>query len=153
MKIVIQRVLEAKVEVDQKVVGKIEHGLMILVGIEAGDTKNDIALAARKLSAMRIFDDSEGVMNLSIKDVGGSILSISQFTLAADIRKGNRPSYSKAMSADEADMLYEQLNQTLREDGIHVETGRFQTHMNVSLNNDGPVSIIMILKDGKIQSI
>ena len=153
MKIVIQRVLEAKVEVDQQVVGKIEHGLMILVGIEAGDTKNDIALAARKLSAMRIFDDSEGVMNLSIKDVGGSILSISQFTLAADIRKGNRPSYSKAMSADEADMLYEQLNQTLREDGIHVETGRFQTHMNVSLNNDGPVSIIMILKDGKIQSI
>lgn len=153
MKIVIQRVLEANVVVEQEIVGQIDQGLMILVGIEQGDTFEDVQLAARKLSAMRIFDDHDGVMNLSIQDVKGSILSISQFTLAADIRKGNRPSYSKAMPAQEADDLYNQLNDCLRKDGIQVETGRFQAHMNVSLNNDGPVSIIMIIKDGKIHSV
>lgn len=150
MKIVIQRSLKAKVIVDQDIVGSIDHGLVLLVGIEQEDTLKDVQLAVRKISAMRIFDDHEGVMNLSIKEVEGSILSISQFTLAADVRKGNRPSYSKAMGALDADALYQTFNQGLIDEGIHVEIGRFQTHMNVQLDNDGPVTIVLMIHDGKV---
>lgn len=153
MKLVIQRVKEASVTVEGVVQGSIDSGLMILVGIENEDSMADIELAARKVANMRIFDDAQGVMNQSIVDVKGAILSISQFTLAADVKKGNRPSYSKAMAAQEADDLYQQFNHCLEDYGISVETGIFQTHMNVKLDNDGPVTIVMMIKDGKIVSV
>lgn len=153
MKIVIQRVLDAHVEVDGATVGQIEKGLVVLVGIEDNDTQDDVLLAANKIMKMRIFDDADGIMNESIQDQGGSILSISQFTLAGDVRKGNRPSYSKAMKALDADKLYQTFNDHLRSASINVETGIFQTHMNVHLNNDGPVTIIMIIKDNKVVSV
>lgn len=152
MKIVIQRVKEANVVVEDKVVGTINKGFVLLVGIEQEDTLEDIQIAARKVLNMRVFDDEEGVMNISLLDIGAEVLSISQFTLAADVRKGNRPSYSKAMSAKEADVLYQLFNQEIKNAGIKVETGVFQTHMNVSLNNDGPVTIILKIKDGKVVS-
>lgn len=150
MKLVIQKVCDAHVIVDQKTVGAIGHGYMILVGIEAEDTLVDVKKAADKVASLRIFEDEDGKMNLSIHDVSGQILSISQFTLCADVRKGNRPSFTKAMSAQEADHLYEAFNTELRNHKIHVESGIFQTHMNVVLNNDGPISIIMAIKDGKV---
>lgn len=150
MKLVIQKVKEARVEVDDKIVGQIDHGFMILVGIEDGDTEADIFKAADKVSKLRIFEDEEGKMNRDIHDVSGSILSISQFTLSADMRKGNRPSFISAMNAQDADVLYNLFNESLRSKDIRVETGIFQTHMNVILNNDGPVSVIMLLKDGKV---
>lgn len=153
MKLVIQRVLDASVEVNQEIVGSIQEGLLILVGIEEGDTLGDVFLAARKVSKLRIFDDENGVMNRSILDSQGSILSISQFTLAADVRKGNRPSYINAMNAHDADAFYNIFNEALRKENIIVETGVFQTHMNVRLNNDGPVTIIIQIQDGKIITI
>lgn len=150
MKIVVQRVKKAEVIVDNETVGKINDGLVLLVGIEDGDTMDDIHLAAKKVMNMRIFDDQDGVMNISLLDDEGSVLSISQFTLAADVRKGNRPSYSKAMNAQDADVLYQEFNTTLKTAGISVETGIFQTHMNVVLDNDGPVTIVLSIKNGKV---
>lgn len=152
MKIVIQRVKDANVVVDNKVVGSINKGFVLLVGIEQEDTVEDIKIAARKILNMRVFDDVDGVMNISLKDIDGEVLSISQFTLAADVRKGNRPSYSKAMSAQEADLLYQAFNKELIDADVHVETGVFQTHMNVTLNNDGPVTIVLQIKEGKVIS-
>lgn len=152
MKIVIQRVKQASVVVDGNVVGSIDKGFVLLVGIEQEDTMEDIKLAARKVLNMRVFDDTDGVMNISLLDINGEVLSISQFTLAADVRKGNRPSYSKAMGAESADRLYQAFNKELENSEIHVETGVFQIHMNVSLNNDGPVTIILQIKDGKVVS-
>lgn len=150
MKVVIQKVKQAKVEVDGEIVGQINHGYMLLVGIEETDTEHDLKRAASKIAKLRLFDDKNGKINLSIQDVDGEILSISQFTLAADIRKGNRPSFIGAMEQNKANEYYELFNDYLRQENIHVETGVFQAHMNVILDNDGPVSIIMEVKDGKV---
>lgn len=150
MRLVIQKVKEARVIVDEHCVGAIESGLMILVGIEAGDGEADIQKGADKVAKMRIFSDEEGKMNRSIIDEKGSILSVSQFTLAGDSRKGNRPSFVGAMEPIQAKALFELFNQSLQASGIPVETGVFQAHMNVVLNNDGPVTIILDVKDGKV---
>lgn len=150
MKLVIQRVKSARVEVEGTVSGSIQQGYMILVGIEEGDAEKDVVKAADKVSGLRVFDDAEGKMNLDISSVNGSILSVSQFTLSADVRKGNRPSFITAMGAQDADALYQRFNDELRAKGLVVETGVFQTHMNVFIDNDGPVTIIMTLKDGKV---
>ena len=153
MKIVIQRVKSAHVVVDEQTVGQVEQGLVLLVGIEEHDTEENLRIAAQKIMNMRIFDDTKGVMNCSLLDVDGAVLSISQFTLAADIRKGNRPSYSKAMKAAQADEYYRIFNDHLRAADVDVQTGIFQAHMNVQSDNDGPVTIIMIVKDGKVLTI
>lgn len=150
MKVIIQKVKQAKVVVEEEIKGQIKHGYMLLVGIEETDTVEDLKRAALKITKLRLFDDEHGKINLSIQDVGGEILSISQFTLAADIRKGNRPSFIGAMEQNKAHQYYELFNQFLREENIHVETGVFQAHMNVILDNDGPVSIVMDVKDGKV---
>jgi D-aminoacyl-tRNA deacylase len=156
MKIVIQKVSEANVVVHDEytkefnVVGSIRTGYVLLVGIESGDTEVDTDKAADKISSLRLFEDGNGKINLNVHDVGGSILSISQFTLAADIRKGNRPSFSGAMEQSKANVLYEKFNERLRSHGLKVQTGQFQTDMSVSLVNEGPVSIIMVVKDGKV---
>ncbi len=156
MKIVIQKVSEANVVVHDEyskefnVVGNIRQGYVLLVGIEKDDTEIDINKAADKISGLRLFEDDMGKINLSIHDIGGSILSISQFTLAADIRKGNRPSFGGAMEQTMANDLYEKFNKRLRSHGLRVETGEFQTDMSVSLVNEGPVTIIMVVKDGKV---
>lgn len=150
MRNVIQRVKEARVEVNQEIVGSIQSGFLILVGIEANDTLEDIQKAADKVAGLRIFEDEEGKMNRSLLDCGGEILSVSQFTLAGSIQKGNRPSFINAKTPEEANKLYEMFNDLLRKKGINVATGRFQEHMNVIFNNDGPVTIIMDIKDGKV---
>ena len=143
MKIVIQRTKEASVTIDGAIVGEISHGLVLLVGIEEQDQQEDVDYLVRKVSKMRIFEDSEGKMNLSIEDVGGEILSISQFTLYAETKKGNRPSFIKAAKPETAIPLYEALNTGLRETGLTVQTGGFGADMKVSLLNDGPVTIII----------
>lgn len=143
MKVVIQRSGPAHVKVGDKVVGKIESGLVVLVGFTYGDTIKQIEYIANKIVNLRIFEDDNGVMNRSIKDVGGDILSVSQFTLYADTRKGNRPSYIKALNEKEANVLYEMFNEVLRKLGIKVETGIFRTDMVINLNNIGPTTIII----------
>lgn len=150
MKIVIQKVKDACVKVDKQTVGSIMHGYVLLVGIEETDTQQDILAAAKKVVNLRLFVDENDKINLNIQDVNGAILSISQFTLAADIRKGNRPSFSKAMRPEGANALFELFNETLRGHGLQVETGVFQAHMNVILDNDGPITIVMEIKDGKV---
>lgn len=143
MKIVIQRTKEASVTIEGAIVGEISHGLVLLVGIEEQDQQEDVDYLVRKISKMRIFEDTEGKMNLSIEDVGGEILSISQFTLYAETKKGNRPSFIKAAKPETAIPLYEALNTGLRETGLTVQTGGFGADMKVSLLNDGPVTIII----------
>lgn len=143
MRLVIQRSKDASVTVDNKVVGKIESGLVILVGFTEGDTEEIIDKMINKVINLRIFDDEDGVMNKSLLDVGGSILSISQFTLYADTRKGRRPSYIKALRGEESTILYDKWNQNLRKTGITIETGIFGADMQVSLINDGPITIVM----------
>ena len=142
MRIVVQRVIKSSVTVDNKVVGKIDKGLMLLVGFTEGDNSDTIDYMVKKVLALRIFDDENGVMNKSIMDVGGSILSISQFTLYGDASKGNRPSYVKALHSDKAMGLYDEFNRKLGE-SIHVETGVFGAEMLVSIENDGPVTILL----------
>ena len=142
MKIVAQRVKEANVKVDGKIVGEIKDGLMLLVSFTQTDTEKEIDYMVNKVLALRIFDDENGVMNRSVLDVGGSILSISQFTLYADTRKGNRPSYINALNGEEAIKLYDLFNEKLK-NHIRVETGIFGADMKVSLLNDGPVTIIL----------
>jgi len=142
MKIVVQRVLTSKVEVSGKVVGSIEKGLLILVGFTYNDTIKDIDYMVDKVLNLRIFDDENGVMNKSLKDVGGSILSVSQFTLYGDASKGRRPSYINALKGDEAIKLYDIFNQKLREQ-VNLQTGIFGADMKVSLVNDGPVTILL----------
>ncbi len=142
MRIVAQRVKEAKVEVDNKVVGKIDNGLMLLVSFTNTDTEENIDWMVKKVLNLRIFDDSNGIMNLSVQDINGSILSVSQFTLYADITKGNRPSYINALNGKEAVKLYDLFNEKLK-NHIKVETGIFGADMKVSLLNDGPVTIIL----------
>ncbi|MHC5374039.1 D-aminoacyl-tRNA deacylase [Enterococcus sp. LJL120] len=143
MKAVIQRVSQAKVEIQQQMVGEIQQGLLVLLGIHEEDTKDDVGYLLRKISQLRIFSDDQGKLNLSIQDIGGAVLSISQFTLYGDTKKGNRPSFVKAARPELAIPLYEAFNQGLRELGIPVATGEFGADMQVSLTNDGPVTIII----------
>ena len=149
MRVVIQRVLEASVVVDEKVVGSIKNGLLVLLGIEDADTQDDINWLSNKIVGLRLFDDSEGVMNVSVKDIGGDILLVSQFTLMASTKKGNRPSYIKASKPPVAMPLYEQMITTLSNElGKAVQTGIFGADMKVSLINNGPVTITI---DSKIK--
>ena len=144
MRVVVQRARQAKVTVDGKVTGAIEHGLMLLVGITHEDTVKDLEYCAKKVANLRIFEDEQGKMNLSIKEVGGSILSISQFTLYGETKKGNRPSFIEAARPEVAEPLYHQFNQILRETyEIQVETGIFGALMDVSFTNNGPVTLIV----------
>ena len=144
MRLVIQRCLEASVTVDGKVVGAIGPGLMVLVGVETGDGKADAEWLAAKTAGMRIFDDSQGVMNLSVKDVGGEVLAVSQFTLTASTKKGNRPSYIRAAGHETAVPLYELYCGLLQQElGKEVKKGVFGAYMKVALVNDGPVTIII----------
>ena len=142
MKTVVQRSKKSNVSIDNKVVGSIDSGLVVLVGFTDGDTESDIDYMVRKIVNLRIFDDDNGIMNKSILDVGGSILSISQFTLYADTKKGNRPSYLKAMKGDMATKPYDKFNEKLRK-YVEVQTGVFGSDMLVSINNDGPITIII----------
>ncbi len=148
MRLVIQRVTEASVKVDGEIVGAIQNGLMILVGIEDADNHEDVEWLAGKASNLRIFDDADGVMNLSVKEVQGDILLISQFTLHASTKKGNRPSYINASKPPIAIPLYEAMIQQLeKEMGKPIQTGRFGADMKVSLLNYGPVTIVMDSKN------
>lgn len=143
MKAVIQRVLSASVEVEGKITGKTDKGYLILLGVMDGDTEKEAELLAGKIARLRVFEDSEEKMNLSILDVGGCVLSVSQFTLCADVKKGNRPSFTPSAKPYEAQRLYEYFNECLKKEGIaQVETGVFGADMKVSLINDGPVTII-----------
>lgn len=143
MKVILQRVKKASVSVDKKTVGQIDKGLLILVGFTKEDKEQEIDWMINKITNLRIFDDENGIMNLSVKDVKGSILSVSQFTLYADSKKGNRPSYINALGGEEAIKLYEIFNKKLRNTGISTEEGIFGADMEVSLVNDGPVTIIL----------
>ena len=143
MKIVLQRSKEAKVEVNNEIVGSIDYGVVLLVGFTHNDTIKEIDYMVDKVINLRIFDDENGIMNKSLLDIKCSILSISQFTLYADSRKGRRPSYVNALSSDKAKELYEIFNNKLKEQIINVETGIFQADMKVTLTNDGPVTIIL----------
>ena len=148
MRLVIQRVTEASVKVDGEMVGAIQNGLMILVGMEDADNQEDVEWLAGKASNLRIFDDADGVMNLSVKEVQGDILLISQFTLHASTKKGNRPSYINASKPPIAIPLYEAMIQQLeKEMGKPIQTGRFGADMKVSLLNNGPVTIVMDSKN------
>ena len=143
MKAVIQRVSSASVEVEGKIVGSCEKGFMVLFGAAEGDTEADADILARKIAALRVFCDSEDKMNLSLLDIGGEILAISQFTLCADVKKGNRPSFIGAMEPVGAERLYKYFCQKLREEGVkRVDEGIFGADMQVSLVNDGPVTIL-----------
>ena len=143
MKLLIQRSKKSKVIVDNKIVGEIEKGLVVLVGFTHKDTIDDIKKITKKLVNLRIFDDDNHIMNKSILDVKGQILSISQFTLYADCKKGNRPSYINSMKVNEAKKLYELFNEEIKKYNIHLETGIFQSDMLVEISNDGPVTIIL----------
>jgi D-aminoacyl-tRNA deacylase len=147
MRAVVQKVLEASVSIDQKIKSSIGVGLMILVGIEDADNQEDIDWLAKKILNMRIFEDQEGVMNLSVLDVSGSLLVVSQFTLHASTKKGNRPSYIKAAKPDISIPLYEQFVAEVSKSGLTVQTGEFGADMKVSLINDGPVTILLDTKN------
>ena len=142
MRILVQRSLSSSVSVDNKIVGSIDKGLVLLVGFTHSDDSSKIDYLINKVLNLRIFDDENGVMNKSVLDVGGSILSISQFTLYADSKKGNRPSYINALGGESATLLYDEFNKKLSEH-IHVETGIFGADMCVSITNDGPVTILL----------
>ncbi|MGL5295888.1 MAG: D-aminoacyl-tRNA deacylase [Culicoidibacterales bacterium] len=143
MKVVIQRSKAAHVSVGEEIVGEIQHGYVILVGFCEADTTATVAKVVKKIVGLRVFEDSDGKMNLNIESTGGQILSISQFTLYADCRKGNRPSFVKAARPHQAIPLYETFNEQLRIAGIDVHTGVFGADMKVSLTNDGPVTIVI----------
>lgn len=143
MRVIIQRSLQSNVKVDGKIVGEIEKGLVILVGFTYDDTIEDIKKMVDKIIHLRIFDDDNGVMNRSLLDVGGEVLSVSQFTLYADTKKGRRPSYMKALRGEEAIHLYDQFNLQLKNHNINVSTGIFGADMKVSITNDGPITIAL----------
>ncbi|MDO4183831.1 MAG: D-aminoacyl-tRNA deacylase [Rhodospirillales bacterium] len=143
MKLLLQRVKNANVSVEGKIVGKINQGLLIFVGIVKGDTPQQAEYLARKSANLRIFEDEQGKMNLSVKDVGGSALVISQFTLAGDCTQGNRPGFDNAARPDDAKSLYEYFSTQLKANGVPVENGIFQADMQVSLINDGPATFIL----------
>jgi D-tyrosyl-tRNA(Tyr) deacylase len=148
MKVVVQRVSEARVVVEEQVVGEIGRGLMLLVGVGLEDTEQDLVWMADKLAGLRIFEDDSGKMNLSVEDVQGAVLSVSQFTLYGDCRKGRRPNFMGAARPGTAEAFYEQFNDRLRARGLRVETGRFGAMMDVSLVNDGPVTLILDSRQG-----
>lgn len=143
VKVVVQRCLESSVVVDGKKVGEIGKGLLLLVGFTEGDTEKEMDYLVDKVINLRIFDDEFGVMNKSLLDVGGSILSVSQFTLYADTRKGRRPSYVAALNGEKAVCLYQRFNEKMKEQGVNVQEGIFGADMKVHLINDGPVTIIL----------
>lgn len=144
MRVVVQRTTSAIVRIDGLEIGKIGQGLMLLVGITHSDTENDVRRMAKKVANLRIFEDTEGKMNRSILDIGGAILSISQFTLYADCRKGNRPAFVEAARPEQAKSLYDYFNSLLRDEfRLPVETGRFGADMKVDFINDGPVTILL----------
>lgn len=147
MRAVIQKVSHARVDVVQnqsrETSGEIGSGLMVLLGVCHGDTEIDARYIADKTANLRIFEDEAGKLNLSVKDIGGAVLLVSQFTLYGDARNGRRPSFSQAAPAEQADALYRHTAELLRGHGLQVETGRFQTHMEVSLCNDGPVTLLL----------
>lgn len=143
MRVVLQRAKNASVAVDGNIVGHIDYGVVLLVGITHDDHEEDAAYLADKIVNLRIFEDEEGKMNRSLLDVEGKILSVSQFTLYGDTRKGRRPSFINAAKPDKAEPLYNQFNQFLREKGVVVETGQFGAMMDVHLTNDGPVTLIL----------
>jgi len=148
MKLVIQRVNEASVSIDGQIAGSIQKGLMVLLGIEMADTMEDVDWLSNKIVQMRIFDDAEGVMNLSVKEIGGNILLVSQFTLHASTKKGNRPSYLAAAKHDISIPLYEAMIKKLTADmGAPIQTGVFGADMKVALINNGPVTIIVDSKN------
>ncbi|WEV45250.1 D-aminoacyl-tRNA deacylase [Streptococcaceae bacterium ESL0687] len=150
MKIVIQRVEEANVAVEEEIIGQIKQGFLLLVGVEDSDSQLDLDYAVRKISNMRIFSDPSGKMNLSIKDIDGDILSISQFTLYANTKKGNRPSFTGAGKPDYAKEFYDSFNQALSQSiGKEIQRGIFGADMKVSLVNDGPVTIILDTKEAR----
>lgn len=142
MKVVLQRSKQAQVSIDNQVHGKIDHGVVLLVGFGPDDTLDNVDYWANKISKARIFEDEQGKMNLSLRDVNGQILSISQFTLYANVKKGNRPSFTGAMKPDSASKLYDAFNAKLRDLDFTVETGIFGADMQVQLLNDGPVTLI-----------
>lgn len=144
MRVVVQRCSRAEVRIDGQSVGRIDRGFLLLVGITDGDTQVQADLIAKKVAQLRVFEDAEGKMNLAIKDINGAILSISQFTLYADCKKGNRPSFIRAARPETAAPLYDYFNQTLRSQyDLQVETGRFGADMKVDFINDGPVTILL----------
>lgn len=145
MRIVIQRVNRASVKIAGNTVGQISKGLLLLVGLKEGDEADIVKKAAAKIAKMRIFEDENGKTNLAIKDVGGQILSVSQFTLLADTKKGNRPSFIKAMKPPKSQELWQDFNQELVKLGLTVETGEFGADMKVDLQNDGPFTIVLDL--------
>lgn len=143
MKVVVQRTRQASVSVEGKTVGEIKFGFMLLVGLTHEDTEDDVIFVADKIANLRVFEDSNEKMNLSLLDVGGEVLSISQFTLYGDCRKGRRPNFMSAAKPEYAKVLYESFNEKLRQKGIHVETGIFGAMMDVHLTNNGPVTLIV----------
>lgn len=143
MRVVLQRSKEASVTIDGEQVGAIDHGLVLLVGITHDDTETELKYMVDKILNLRVFEDDQAKMNLSLLDTGGSILSISQFTLYGDTRKGRRPSFTEAAKPDLAEGLYHSFNEQLSAKGVHVETGRFGADMKVQLINDGPVTLII----------
>ncbi|WP_127587811.1 D-aminoacyl-tRNA deacylase [Paenibacillus koleovorans] len=143
MRVVVQRSKQASVKVEGEVVGRIKRGLVLLVGITHEDTEQDARYLAEKLAGLRIFEDDDGKMNLSVREVEGQVLSISQFTLYGDVRKGKRPNFMAAARPEQAEPLYERFNGLLREQGLVVETGRFGAMMDVELVNWGPVTLVV----------
>ncbi|WP_434797560.1 D-aminoacyl-tRNA deacylase [Terrisporobacter vanillatitrophus] len=143
MRAVVQKVSASKVTVDEEVVGQINQGLMVLLGVTHDDTSKDVDYMVDKIINLRIFEDEEGKMNLSLKDVGGEVLAVSQFTLYGDARRGRRPSFSDAARPEVANPLYEEFVEKVKNQGINVGTGKFGAHMMVDLTNDGPVTILL----------
>lgn len=143
MRVVVQRAKDAKVVVEGKTVGAIERGLMVLVGVTHSDTHEDAAYTADKIANLRIFEDESEKMNLSLLDIGGEVLSVSQFTLYGDCRKGRRPNFMEAAKPDHANDIYKQFNEELAKKGLKVETGIFGAMMDVQFTNDGPVTLII----------
>lgn len=148
MRAVIQRVSQASVTVEGEITGQIERGFLVLLGVGNDDTEDDAVYLAGKAVGLRVFEDADGKMNLSLADVGGAMLVVSQFTLYGDARKGRRPSFIEAARPEKANQLYESFCAEVRGQGIRVETGRFQKHMDVALVNDGPVTLL--LDSGKL---
>jgi D-tyrosyl-tRNA(Tyr) deacylase len=143
MKAVVQRVKNASVSVEGAICGQCARGLLVYVGVANGDADSDAEYLAEKVAGLRIFEDADGKMNLSVQDTGGSILAVSQFTLLADARKGRRPSYGEAAAPDTAKLLYESFMQKIRDRGLRCESGVFQADMEVTYTNDGPVTILL----------
>lgn len=143
MKVLLQRSKQASVTIEGEVTGAIDKGYVLLVGITHEDTPEDVKYVAKKIAGLRIWEDEEGKMNRDLSEVGGAVLSVSQFTLYGDVSKGRRPSFIQAARPEQAEPLWEQFNEELRALGIHVETGRFGAMMDVSLINDGPVTLMV----------